>query len=69
MAGYYRTAVVEIIIMVGLSMTAWKDTLNCRVNQTGLQETWRTLLYGRTSAGNTVHVCVKHSVIHTYIQK
>ena len=44
MAGYYKTTVVEMIITAGLTMTAWRDTLNGRVNQTGWQETWRTLL-------------------------
>ena len=56
MAGYYRTTAVEITITVGFGMTASRDTLNGRVNQAGWQETWRTLLYGRTSASKAVHV-------------
>ena len=44
MAEYYRMTVVEIVITAGFSMTAWRNTLNGRVNQTWQNETWRTLL-------------------------
>ena len=53
---------VEITVTAGMTMTAWRDTLNGRANQTEWKETWRTLLYGRTSADNTAHVWVKHGV-------
>ena len=56
MAECDRMTAVEIIITVGFGMTAWRDTLNGRVNQTGWQETLRNFLYGRTSASETVHV-------------
>ena len=44
MAEYQRMTVVEITITVGLGMTAWRGTLNGRVNQTECLETWRTQL-------------------------
>ena len=68
MAEYDRMTVVEIAITIGFGMAAWRDTPNGRVNQRVRQETWRTLLYLRMPAGKTVHVWVKHSVIHTCIQ-
>ena len=68
MAQYDRMRVVEIIITAGMTMTALRDTLNGRVNQTGWQETSRTLLQERTSASNTVHVWAKHGAIRTCIK-
>ena len=67
MVEHDRMTAVEMTITVGFDMTAWRDTLNRRVNHTGWQETWCTLLLERTSAGKTVHVWVKHGVILTCI--
>lgn len=49
MEGYYRTAVIEMIITVGFGMTASRDALNGRIIETAWRNTWLTLLLERTS--------------------
>ena len=67
MADYEKATVVETTITAGMTMTAWRDTLNGRVIETGVQNAWRILLEELTSAGNTVHVWTKHNGVHTSI--
>ena len=49
-------------------MIALQYTLNGKVNQTGEAGDVARLTVGHTWAGNTVHVWVKHGVIHECIQ-
>ena len=68
MAKYDRMTVAEITIMVIMTKTEWRDTLNGRVIEAAWYDKWRPKLWRARQQVYTVHVWMKHGVIHTCTQ-